>query len=242
MASMFSLGASNVSMLLGSTSSSYGMNSIYDSIGTYNSIRSGSYGKLLRTYYKEVQPYKETDKTSSNKKNSDKVESQAKVLAKVKTKTDQLASTATELATTGSKSLFKADDKSTDKAVEKAQEFVKDYNETIKALKSSTDTSTNKRAASMVENTENYERQLSRVGITIKDDNTLSVDSDQLKSASYDDLKRVFNGSGSFASTTAQKASMVGGQAAIAATRPSTYTSHAAYSSTNLDNLFDGMI
>jgi len=241
MASIMSLGSDNISTLLGGISGSSSGGSIYDNLGTFNSIRSGSYGKLLNTYYKEIG--KEQKSVSSTwKKNTTNTAEQAKNLSTIKTKTDALSASAAELATTGSKSVFNSSDKSTDKAVEKVQKLVDDYNSTITSLKSSTDTRTNKRAASLVENTKNYESKLSQVGIHIKDDNTLSVDADKLKKASFNDLKSVFNGSGSFAATTAQKAARVGAQAALSAATSSTYTQSGHYSNVNVQNLFTGAI
>ena len=127
MSSITSLGADNISTLLGSLSSSTGTSSIYNSIGTYKSIVNGSYGKLLNAYYDEVGTPKKLDTTDKSSVKKPTVENQAKVLSSVKTKTDELTSSAAELATTGSKSLFKDSDGNTEKAVEKIQEFVTDY-------------------------------------------------------------------------------------------------------------------
>jgi hypothetical protein len=239
MASITSLGSDNISTLLGSLSSSSSQtSSIYDSIGTYRSIVNGSYGKLLTTYYKKVVNSDQTD-TTTKSSTTTKVEDQAKVLSSVKEKSDKLATTASELATTGSKSLFQGDD--TGKAVEKIQDFVTDYNNTITAAKASTDSRTNSRTSAMVSNTKEYESKLSDIGITLKDDNTLSVDADKLKKASMDDLKAVFNGTGSFAATTTQRAARVGAQAVLSSSTSSSYTSSATYDTTNLQNVYNGL-
>jgi hypothetical protein len=239
MASITSLGSDNISTLLGSlSSSSQSSSSIYDSISTYRSIVNGSYGKLLTAYYNKTGSSEKTDTTTKNSTTT-KIEDQSKVLSSVKEKSDKLATTAAELATTGSKSLFQGDD--TSKAVEKVQDFVTDYNNTITAAKSSTDSRTNSRTSAMVENTKDYASKLSNVGITIKDDNTLSVDTDKLKKASMNDLKDVFNGSGSFASTTTQRAARVGAQAALSSSTSSSYTSSATYNTTNLQNVYNGL-
>lgn len=239
MNSITSLGYDNMSTLFGSlSSSSQSTNSIYDSIGTYKSINNGSYGKLLNAYYKKVGKPEKTDSTSKTSTKKTQVEDQKKLLSSIKTKADELTSSAAELATTGSKSLFKDKGGDTKEAVGKIEDFVEDYNNTITAAKKSTDTRTNSRVSAMVDNTENYKSKLSTIGITVKEDNTLSIDKDKLGKASMEDLKNVFNGVGSFAATTAQRAARVGAQASLASTTSSSYTSSGKYNTTNMQNYY----
>lgn len=246
MAGITSLGSENVSMLLGSLSSSsassYSTSSIYENLGTYKSIANGSYGKLLNAYYDKVGKPEWLTQTDKKENTAAKTEDQAKVLASVKEKSDKLVTAAAELATTGSKSLFADGDGKTDKAVEKIQEFVTGYNDTITAAKQSSDSRTNSRVSAMTSNTQTYENKLSNIGITVKEDYTLSVDTDKLKSASMEDLKEVFNGTGSFAATTAQRASRVGAQAALSSSTSSTYTASAAYNTTNVQSVYNGFM
>lgn len=241
MASITSLGSDNISMLLGSlSSSSSSTGSIYDNLGTYKSIANGSYGKLLNSYYDKVGKPEWIDSTEKKDSTSKKtIKEQAAALSSIKTKADSLTSSAAELGTTGSKSLFKNKDGNTEEAVKKIQEFVTDYNDTITAAKKSSDSRTNSRVSAMINNTETYESRLSNVGITIKEDNTLSVDTDKLKKASMEELQKVFNGTGSFAATTAQRAARVGAQAAISSTS-STYTAGGTYNMTNVQSVFSG--
>lgn len=245
MAGITSLGSENVSMLLGSLSrsSSYSTgSSIYDNLGTYQSIANGSYGKLLTSYYNKVGKPDWLTQTDKKEDKKVKTEDQAKVLSSVKEKSDKLTTAAAELATTGSKSLFQDKEGKTEKAVEKIQEFVTGYNDTITAAKQSTDSRTNSRVSAMVNNTESYESKLSNIGISIKEDHTLSVDTDKLKKASMEDLKQVFNGTGSFAATTAQRAARVGAQASLSSSTSSTYTSSAVYNTTNVQSVYNGFV
>lgn len=236
-----SLGYDNMSMLFGSLSSSQGMGNIYDTIGTYKSIKNGSYGKLLNAYYDKVGKPEKVDSTSKTSKKT-QVEDQKKVLSSVKSNSNKLTTSAAELATTGSKSLFKDKDGDTKEAVSKIEDFVKDYNNTITAAKKSTDTRTNSRVSAMVDNTENYKNKLSNIGIELKEDNTLSIDKDKLGKASMDDLKSVFNGVGSFAATTAQRAARVEAQASIASTTNSSYTASGKYNTTNVQNYYNAFM
>lgn len=243
MNSMTSLGYDNMSMLFGSlSSSSQSTGSIYDSIGTYKSIKNGSYGKLLNAYYDKVgKPERTESKGKTNVKKTE-VEDQKKLMSSIKIKANELTSSAAELATTGSKSLFKDKDGDTKEAVSKIEDFVEDYNNTITAAKKSTDNRTNSRVSAMVENTENYKSKLSTIGISLKEDNTLSIDKDKLGKASMDDLKSVFNGVGSFAATTAQRAARVQAQASLASTTSSSYTASGRYNTTNVQNYYSAFM
>ncbi len=235
MNSMTSLGYDNMSMLFGSlSSSSQSTGSIYDSIGTYKSIKNGSYGKLLNAYYDKVgKPERTESKGKTNVKKTE-VEDQKKLMSSIKTKANELTSSAAELATTGSKSLFKDKDGDTKEAVSKIEDFVEDYNNTITAAKKSTDNRTNSRVSAMVDNTENYKSKLSTIGISLKED--------KLGKASMDDLKSVFNGVGSFAATTAQRAARVQAQASLASTTSSSYTASGRYNTTNVQNYYSAFM
>ena len=56
------------------------------------------------------------------------------------------------------------------------------------------------------------EGMLNKVGITIKDDNTLSIDEEEFKKARTSDVKALFGGTGSLVSRVAQKASTLANQ------------------------------
>ena len=53
---------------------------------------------------------------------------------------------------------------------------------------------------------------MNKVGISIKDDNTLEIDEDAFKKARTSDVKALFAGTGSLASRIAQKASTMANQ------------------------------
>lgn len=94
----------------------------------------------------------------------------------------------------------------------------------------------------MVSNTENYKNKLSDIGITLKEDNTLSINKDKLEKASMEDLKSVFNGTGSFAATTAQRAARVEAQASLSSTTSSSYTASGKYNTTNVQSYYNAFM
>ena len=125
-------------------------------IGEYNQIRSGSYGKLLKAYYKKFNAdgstkADTTDKiTDKVKKSSDTVDT-AKELETVKDSATALQSAAMKLAAvkTGSSSLYEKktivdtnEDGSTstrtdydyDTLVKSVQSFVSAYNDTMESM------------------------------------------------------------------------------------------------------------
>ncbi len=252
----FNFGNYGMYSLFGGSSSS----NFYSSLGDYASIRSGSYKRLLKSYYATTKA--DTPKKSS--KSSDRVNHSAydnmwngnsynayanKAAAAVKSRTDELAASASELTATGSKSLFneqvttttdpETGVKTTTKgydvdAIAKAvKSFVADYNSVVEAGMDSSDRNVVRNTQYMTRMSAIYGSSLSEVGITIGKDNTLSVDEDKLKAADIDSLKRVFNGKSSYAALTASRASGIGQAASRAVSTSYTYGNTGRYSMFN---------
>ncbi len=242
----FHFGSYGLSGLFGGSMSS----SFYGSLGNYNSIRSGSYKKLLTSYYAKT---KATDTASANKKSNSRwndwdsaYTSSKRALATVRKEADELTSSASALANQGSQSLF-AEKYTTVKdaetgvttttkgydrdAIAKAVDtFVSDYNSALKAGRGSTNSNVSRNTSYMAQQTAIYARSLAEVGITVEKDQTLSVDKDKLKAADIDSLKRVFNGTASFASLTANRSSSISQSAARAASASPIYNRGGGYS------------
>lgn len=85
-------------------------------------------------------------------------------------------------------------------------DFVSDYNDTVNALKDSKSSVALKRGEAMEKTMSSYKNSLSRIGISINDDNTLSIDKDKLNKANPEDVKSVFGGNYSVSAKTANKA------------------------------------
>jgi len=212
------------------TSLSYGID-----FTTYNSIKNGSYSKLMRKYYSN-QASESTNGATANK-NTGKVHSidiqknnatvnrdNASELKKYSLwskvdKTDKDGNTAKEY--------------DTDKIAKAVSSFVKDYN----SLVSSTADSSSRYVLNSASNMVNYTRAnadlLKKIGISVGSDNKLTVDEDKLKASDMAVVKSVFKDSGSFGQTISAKASTIYGNAVSQLSELSTknsYTSNGLYS------------
>lgn len=78
-----------------------------------------------------------------------------------------------------------------------------------------------------------YEKSLAQAGITVGKDHSLSLDTDKLKSANIDTLKRIFNGNTSFVALTSSRSQSIG-QAAVREVSAGTAT----YGRTGRYNMF----
>jgi hypothetical protein len=254
------------------TSSSSASSSFYSSLGDYAAIKNGSYGKLVKAYY--AQQSSDSDSTSTNKTSSSKktenttttdgllssvtstsstttVSASQKEAATEKTEANALKSSASDLLTKGSKSVFKkidVEDESTgltskaydtDGIYKAVTQFVDDYNSLTGTAAKSSNSSILQKNAQMVKNVSSYEKSLSALGITINSDNTLSIDEDSFKAASMSDAKTLFNGSSSMGASVYQSASEIENLASSAASTDSLYNSSALYSSSLTGTLYN---
>ena len=209
------------------TSLSYGID-----FTTYNSIKNGSYSKLMRKYYSNkasestdgATANKNTGKVQSNRDNAASLVDSASELKKYSLwskvdKTDKDGNTAKEY--------------DTDKIAKAVSSFVKNYN----SLVSSTADSSSRYVLNSASNMVNYTRVnadlLKKIGISVGSDNKLTVDEDKLKASDMAVVKSVFKDSGSFGQTISAKASTIYGNAVSQLSELSTknsYTSNGLYS------------
>lgn len=177
----------------------YGINVI-----DYNTIRNGSYGKLMKAYYS----MEEDDKKTNSKNDTDDTD---QTLRSIKDATSELKESAQALY--GSKSLFakNADGKYDMEAIyEKVNAFIEDYNETVKAVGSAETDSIAKAGASMVNAATEYVDMFDKLGISINgSDFTLSINKEKFMAANINDIKSTFSGVGSFAYQMGAKASRI---------------------------------
>ena len=219
---------------LSSNSSSNSTNSLSNSftfLSDYASIKNGSYGKLLRAYY--TQKSDDSTETSSANKYSSKLgastsEDTSETIAKVQSTTDSLKESADALLETGSKSVFKSEDE--DAVYNAVSAFVKDYNSVLDATEDVNSISILQQTLSMVNTTKANESLLSKVGITINEDNSLSLDKDTFKNANESTVKTLFNNTGSYAYSVSASASFINYKADTEATKANTYNFSGNYS------------
>lgn len=229
------------SYLFSNMSSSNNSNNLFTSINLsdYNSIKSGTYGKLLKAYYKKEDA--EAADTSSNKTSATKTESvEAKELKEVQTDADALRDSAGVLMQRGSKSVFKDEDM--DKVYAAVSDFVKDYNTLLESGTESSSKSVVRGVEGLVSLAEDYEKELKEMGITIDKDNKLTIDKDTFMKTDINKVKDLFNGQNSFSYLTSMRAVSVGNTAYSESNKSSLYTGDGNYSTLTTGDLFNSIV
>ena len=185
----------------GSSGSGDGMSSL---LADYASIKNGSYGKMMKSYYAKVKKEEETDgssKTDSKNKAADAASASA-------------ARKFYETAT-GMNSLdYSADNM--DELYDKVSAFVKDYNSLIKTASKSKSSEVKAQADALNDYTYQNYKLFAKIGITMNSDRTLSIDEDTFRkvnektgATNVPTMMTLFKGLGSFADKSADRASKI---------------------------------
>ncbi len=214
-------------------------------LGQYASIKNGSYAKLLKAYYSETDnnSVKSLVKDSTSSLTSE----DAKALTQVQSVTDSLKESADALLVKGDKSVFAKKDIVTkdENGVETTKEdydidaiykavndFVTDYNSVINTVNDVDTKSVVSKATSMVNASISNVNLLNKVGITINEDSTLSIDKDTFEKADMSTVKTLFNETGSYAYRVSAQSSMINFAADQAASKTAIYTTSGTYNNT----------
>lgn len=202
------------------------------SLSDYASIKNGSYGKLLKTYYAK-------QKASSTDTKQEKDEKTANN-NQIRTDVNSLKNASDVLTATGSDSIFnkvtKTDkdgktttDYDTDRIYENVKNFVDSYNSLIKSGGDSDNKAILRNTLGMVKQTSVNANLLKKIGITIGEDNKLSVDKDTLKKADINTMKSLFSGHASYADAIHSYAGRIENYSTRAAQKNGTYTASGSY-------------
>ncbi len=209
MSNMFGLGitgaSSFVDTFFGTGSSSSG-SSLVSSLGDLKMIQNGVYKKAMKAYVAQQKSSEDTDKNSISK--SGTADSTVS-LSNLKSSSQKLYKAANELKNAKYTGNVKAED-----LLEKTKNFVEQYNTTLNTTKNMNSYSILQTAVWGTEQINTSEDLLNKVGITIGENNTLSLDEEKFKAASMSDIKTLFSGSGSLADRVSQKASTLYNQSA----------------------------
>ena len=222
-----------------SNTSTYAGNMGID-LSDYASIKNGSYGKLIKSYY--AMEDGEGAKKANSKNDTDDTDT---TLANIKRTSADLKNSSADLY--ASKELFKKNEDGEydmEAIYEKVSAFIEDYNSVIESTGSAETDSIAKAGANMVNATSNNIEMLAKLGISISgSDFTLSIDKEDFMEANIADIKTMFSGIGSFAYQVTAKAAMVASQAETEAAKANTYTDGATYSNNyNTGTIFNGTI
>lgn len=224
----------NISSFFGNS----GSNSMFGSFNfsDYSSIKSGSYKKLLKSYYAEQKKDVTTDKKTTTK-NKTEFAKDTTGLTQMKKEADGLKSAAEAL---GKEDLWKQTDGeyNVDKIVSTVKSFANEYNDVIgqSAKVSSKDVAQSTQYMNSMTNT--MSKALSKVGITVGVDGKLSVNEDTLKKADMNSVKNLFSGAASYGSQIEDRASEISRKTIM---NSSIYGSNGALSS-SLNGMFNKWI
>ncbi|MCR5487795.1 MAG: hypothetical protein K6F35_09755 [Lachnospiraceae bacterium] len=208
-------------------------------LADYASIKNGSYGKLMKAYYKQQD--EESAKTSTEA---------GKSLSQMRGSSDALKDSAAALTEKSLWNLQKttvkdeetgeekeAEDYKWDDIVKAVKSFVDDYNDVVGKAADSDTKGVLRNAVWMTKATKSNSGLLGSVGISIGKENKLSVDDDKLRKANINTLKTLFSGKSSYADQVSQKASAI---SAAAASKDSGYNSKGGYSgSSGVSSILD---
>ncbi len=234
----------------------FGIHSNYNFFGTSNSssgssilsdyglIRSGAYKKLMNAYYGK----QNSSSSSAADSETEQAENQEKITLKtVKDSASELQSSALALKHT---KLFEGtENEETGKTEYNKEEikklvssFVEDYNATIEAAGNTDTKSVLRKTLWMINDVKTNDGLLEDTGITIGEDNKLTLNEEKFAKANMSTLKSLFTGAHSVADKVMSKASELGrlSGAAINATNGAvSYTSKGDYQSLTTSSLYD---
>lgn len=247
--------SSSVSTLFSSlgSSKSTGSGLFGINLSEYASIRSGSYGKLMRSYF-SMDSAKSTSKSDDSTKNTiedlatttSTSKDSTKTLAAIESDAKELTDSAKALYTRSNNKVFTKDSGGsydTDKIYKAVKRFADDYNSMLDTAGKSSTNRISRSVSSMKNETSYNEKPLKEIGITV-DEKTgrLSVDETTFKSADTEKIKNLFNGTGSYAYSVATKAAMTESYAKSEAAKSNTYTKNGTYNyNYNSGNIFTDM-
>ena len=213
-------------------SSGSGMMSDMSWLSDYSSIKSGTYGKLMKAYYRQDNGSSEdgasaksaVSKLASDNKAISNVSEESKAYSNAAKTADAL-----QKSIKGIQSLDKdADD---DKTFEALSSFVKSYNDAADAAASTADKSISNRLTSIRTATTTNSKELNGLGISVGSDGRLSINKDTFMAADKNSVKSLFSEKGSYASAVNVSAAMIQSTANYDSARSATYTAAGSYSS-----------
>jgi hypothetical protein len=211
----FNFSSSLFSSASGKLTNSTNSGSSDNMLGDYASIKNGSYKKLLTAYYQK----QKNETTNDNETTSSTVN---KDLQATMQAAEGLKSATKTLTATGVDSIFEKVTKSVtdaktgetkdvvdydrDKIVSAVKSFVTAYNSTIDEAADQENVPLLRKATLMVSNTKANSNLLKKAGLTIGENNHLSLDETKLRNADISDLTTLFQGKTSYADRIQGKA------------------------------------
>ena len=186
------------------SSSSGGMGNL-NFLSDYASIRNGSYGKLLKTYYNKAKDSgteasssqsssrSVLDKILEEKKNpkvsKDVQEANANLTSGLSTMKNTVAALQSDKTYTDTANGQSAKDK----VVSAMKAYVSDYNDVLKAARGSTLTNKTAYVANMMSSTAANADKLAEIGVMVNGDGTLTLSEEKLKATDISKVQEMFS-------------------------------------------------
>lgn len=210
----------------------------------YASIKNGSYGKLMKSYYGTV---KSTATSGSSKSSSKYVIDrilEEKRNPKVSKDTQEananltagLSNLKTSVSTLQNSNTYKNTENgqsAADKVVSAMKTYVADYNNVVNSAKGSTLSNKTAYVANMMSSTAANADKLSELGVSVNDNGTLSINEDKLKKADISKVQELFSPQNimSYGSMISSRVQFAGSSSGTTAATGSTGTTATAASS-----------
>ena len=186
-------------------------------LADYASIKNGSYGKLMKSYYKEMNSSQssssnknEVNNTTSNKTETvvDSVKKQE--LVDLQKYSSELQNSAGKLLQKGSSSLFKSEYKESDKEAlyNAVSDFVSDYNNMLEKGSASTSGSIARMSGRLEDTANDHKEALEAVGITINN-GKLTINKETFMNSDMNQVKELFNKDNSFGEFVSDRAKTI---------------------------------
>lgn len=205
------------SSLFGSLSTSSSSSSSSTYLADWASLKNGSYAKLTKAYYNKSESMNSGSKVDANKE---------AIKANNKSKT-----AATDLK----------DSLASVKDADSLEKFVEKYNAMISDGGESDSQGVLRNTLSITNLSEAHKNTLSKLGITIGEDNKLTLNKDTAEKASASDYNALFKGSGSYGDLVATRATEMVNRINTENNKMSNYTAGGSYVSAGaVGNIYDG--
>ncbi len=191
----------DISKFVGTGSSSGGIGNM---LSDYNSIKNGSYKKLLKANYAADEAAKAASGTKAANNNVvDKIleeKKNPKISKEAQAANSALVSDVSSLKSSiGDLQKASTYEDGSDGIAAKAKvatgvkSFVEDYNKTVKDAKDSTLTGATGNVASMMKVTDQNADKLKEIGVSVREDGTLFLDEKKLESTDVNKVKELFD-------------------------------------------------
>lgn len=229
---------------LSSSSSSSSLGNL-NFLSDYAAIKNGSYGKLMKAYYSESAS-EQVSSIATSKSTSTSADA-SKDLKVMQAATDSLKESADALLVSGEKSVFakksvtKTNEDGTTTTTQEydaeaiysaVSKLVEDYNAVLEASENISTQSILNKTMNMVTAVDANESLLGKVGISVGDDGTLSVDKEEFLKSDMDNAKTLFGETGSLGYRISAQSSLINFATTNEVNRSNTYTSNGTFTST----------